>query len=401
MPKYHIALSFAGEDRAYVEKVASQLKSDGVDVFYDLYEEAELWGKDLYEHLSNVYQNMAMFTVMFVSVPYRDKLWTNHERRSAQARAFAESREYILPAVFDESVDIPGLLKTMGRVSLKNRTPEQLSNLIVQKLEKSGVNLQRPHTYADRVKADVDFPIAKAGEVGRIIKALKSYTWPVQHPAVIKLLELDWSKISSDETFVLGRNLYQCACGGERKAEGTLSSLRKELASLPDDRAIDLLNGMFFEVYFDSAGEFRGRRLKSCCLDKLLALQTVKKYADSIAFIRRALEPYGSSLLFLPSVEPEKVIVNLTIKRSDPPVVKSLKIGDRSLLSDNPKNDDLSTRLWRLSYQSFTLKELHQQMAGEWGIPIAQLEIAVGQSFEQKTKLRLPEGTSIIWPVSP
>ena len=78
-----------------------------------------------------------------------------------------------------------------------------------------------------------------------------------------------------------------------------------------------------------------------------------------------------------------------------------MKIGDRSLLSDNPKNDDLSTRLWRLSYQSFTLKELHQQMAGEWGIPIAQLEIAVGQSFEQKTKLRLPEGTSIIWPVSP
>jgi hypothetical protein len=43
MPKYHVALSFAGEDRKYVEKVAAQLAADGVDVFYDKFEEATLW----------------------------------------------------------------------------------------------------------------------------------------------------------------------------------------------------------------------------------------------------------------------------------------------------------------------------------------------------------------------
>jgi hypothetical protein len=32
---YHVALSFAGEDRGYVERVADQLVSDGVSVFYD------------------------------------------------------------------------------------------------------------------------------------------------------------------------------------------------------------------------------------------------------------------------------------------------------------------------------------------------------------------------------
>ena len=79
-------------------KVALQLQAEGVDVFYDKFEEANLWGKDLYTHLSNVYQNMAMFTVMFVSDAYHTKLWTNHERKSAWARAFADSSEYILPA---------------------------------------------------------------------------------------------------------------------------------------------------------------------------------------------------------------------------------------------------------------------------------------------------------------
>lgn len=401
MSKYHIALSFAGEDRAYVDNVANLLKSEGVDVFYDLHEEAELWGKDLYEHLSNVYQNMAMFTVMFVSAPYRDKLWTNHERRSAQARAFTESREYILPAIFDETVEIPGLLKTTGHVSLKNKSPEQLSKLIIKKLEKAGVTLRSMHSYAENAKADIDFPVPKVGDVGEIIRALKAYTWSVQNSAVLKLLELNWSKVTADEAFVLGRNLYQCACGGERKAESVLTSLRRELASIEEDRAIDLLNGMFFEVYFNSSGEFRGRQPKSQRLEQLLALQTVKKYEPSIAFIRRALEPYRSSLIFLPNNVPEIVTVSLKVKKSDPPVIKSLMINDKDLLTTAPSNDDLSTRLWRLSFKSFTISELRQQMATGWGIPVAQIEIDGGKSFESGTKLRLPESTNIIWPISP
>lgn len=398
MAKYHVALSFAGEDREYVERVAAKLKLDGVDVFYDMYEEVDLWGKDLYEHLSNIYQNMAMFTIMFVSAPYKNKVWPNHERRSAQARAFTESREYILPAIFDESVEIPALLKTTGRISLKNKTPEKLAELIVQKLEKSGVNLHQLHSYSDSAKADVDFPIARSGKVGKIITALKTYTWPTQNKAVIEMLTLDWSKVSSEEAFVLGRNLYQCACGAEHRAENALNSIRRELASISEDRAIDFLNGMFFEVYFNSSGEFRGRKLKSRYLKKLLGLQTVKMYSQSISFIRRALEPYKYSLPFLPNEIPEKVIVNVSVKRSDPPIIKSLAIGDKELLSNEPDNDDLSTRLWRLSFRKFTLDELSEQMANEWGIPIEQLEMVSRSSIGPKTEFRLPDGFSIIWP---
>ncbi|MHB1630880.1 MAG: hypothetical protein ACYCQL_01500 [Acidithiobacillus sp.] len=49
--KYHIALSFAGEDD-YVEEVATYLKATGVKVFYDKFEAADLWGKDLYALLT-------------------------------------------------------------------------------------------------------------------------------------------------------------------------------------------------------------------------------------------------------------------------------------------------------------------------------------------------------------
>jgi hypothetical protein len=118
---FDIALSFAGEERDYVDRVANLLKERGVKVFYDLFEEADLWGKDLYVHLSEVYHKRARFTVMFISDAYAKKLWTNHERKSAQARAFQEAQEYILPARFDDT-DIPGVLSTVGYVSLKNRS---------------------------------------------------------------------------------------------------------------------------------------------------------------------------------------------------------------------------------------------------------------------------------------
>ncbi len=40
---YDVALSFAGEDRDYVEEVATILKSFKVRVFYDKFEETNLW----------------------------------------------------------------------------------------------------------------------------------------------------------------------------------------------------------------------------------------------------------------------------------------------------------------------------------------------------------------------
>lgn len=80
---YEIVLSFAGEDRDYVERVAEQLRAHDVSLFYDNYEEATLWGKDLVEHLHKVYSGSARFCVMFISKYYAEKVWPTHERRSA------------------------------------------------------------------------------------------------------------------------------------------------------------------------------------------------------------------------------------------------------------------------------------------------------------------------------
>lgn len=133
--QYDVCLSFAGEDRAYVKEVARELNSKGVRVFYDEYERAELWGKDLYTHLDDIYQNSAKYCVLFASKNYAKKLWTSHERQSAQARAFKEHKEYILPARFDNTV-IPGLRDTVGYINLRKTSPAELATLILKKIGK-------------------------------------------------------------------------------------------------------------------------------------------------------------------------------------------------------------------------------------------------------------------------
>ena len=131
--KYDVCLSYASEDRDYVEQVAEALKTHSVHVFYDQYEQVELWGKNLYDHLSYVYMEASRYCVVFISEHYKNKLWTDHERKSAQARAFQESREYVLPVRFDDT-RIPGIVGTVGYIDARRVQPKDLALMIERKI---------------------------------------------------------------------------------------------------------------------------------------------------------------------------------------------------------------------------------------------------------------------------
>jgi hypothetical protein len=132
---FDVCLSFAGEQRDYVERIAVALKTAGLKVFYDQDKDiaASLWGSDLTETLDYVYREGSRFCVMFISTDYAEKSWTRHERRSALARALEED-EYVLPAVFDDT-ELPGFRPTIGYVDLREIAPATLVEFILKKLE--------------------------------------------------------------------------------------------------------------------------------------------------------------------------------------------------------------------------------------------------------------------------
>jgi len=131
---YDVAISFAGEDRVNASSLASALTARGIKVFYDEFEKANLWGKDLYSHLSDVYGKRAQFCLMLISEHYGKKQWTNHERKAAQNRAFQENAEYILPLRLDDST-IPGLLDTVGYIDMRSTPVPEVVELVINKVQ--------------------------------------------------------------------------------------------------------------------------------------------------------------------------------------------------------------------------------------------------------------------------
>lgn len=129
--KYDVALSFAGEQRSYVQAVAERLKSASASVFYDDF--VDLWGKDLTVELERVYRSQSRYVVIFVSKEYVEKAWPNLERQHALAGRIERMDDSVLPARFDD-VALPGLPTSVGYLDIGDRTPEDLADLILGKL---------------------------------------------------------------------------------------------------------------------------------------------------------------------------------------------------------------------------------------------------------------------------
>jgi hypothetical protein len=130
---FDIAVTFAGEDRAFVEEVVSLVKADGFTVFYDEDAKAEMWGADLPEYFADIYERRSRFAMMFVSAHYAAKPWTRLERRSVLARAMQESASYLLPVRLD-STQLPGVRATVGYLDGLAETPAGIASALRAKL---------------------------------------------------------------------------------------------------------------------------------------------------------------------------------------------------------------------------------------------------------------------------
>jgi hypothetical protein len=155
--EYDFAVSFAGEQRAYVESVVRGMGSD-VKVFYDEDQKAKFWGENLIDLLTDIYQHKARFVVMFVSAAYAEKMWPNVERQSAMAMAARRRSAYILPIRMDDT-ELPGLLPTIGYLDARHEGLSGIVQILHQKLGQGRAAAK----YLGRVpetQADIDLLLA-------------------------------------------------------------------------------------------------------------------------------------------------------------------------------------------------------------------------------------------------
>jgi hypothetical protein len=130
---FDIAISFAGTERALAEQLAEKLRAAGIAVFYDYFYAEHLWGKNLTAFLDEIYSKKARFCVVFISKEYRDRKWTIHELRSAQAKALEQKGdEYILPVRVDDT-QLDGLPSNVGYVDIAIGV-DRIAEMLIAKL---------------------------------------------------------------------------------------------------------------------------------------------------------------------------------------------------------------------------------------------------------------------------
>lgn len=130
--KYAAALTFAGEQREYAEKVAGLIGREGLKVFYDDYMKSVAWGKNGAAFFQDVYYKESKWCIMFVSEEYVAKKWPSFEAQNAIARQIDQFGNYILPVHFDKT-DVPGLPKTLIHLSVPPETSESIASIFLKK----------------------------------------------------------------------------------------------------------------------------------------------------------------------------------------------------------------------------------------------------------------------------
>src|SRR5688572_24644335 len=92
--RFRVALSFAGEKRTYVEKVANSLagKIGKELVFYDAWHEARLARANLDTYLQAIYLDDSDLIVVFLCADYDKKEWCGLEVRVV--RGFIKKKKH-------------------------------------------------------------------------------------------------------------------------------------------------------------------------------------------------------------------------------------------------------------------------------------------------------------------
>jgi hypothetical protein len=156
-------------------------------------------------------------------------------------------------------------------------------------------------SYQSEAYADSEYYANKATKIGSIIARLKSHDWYTQNPAIDEIYQLHFGDESVSDLFVLGRNIYQAACGGAWSASGFIRSFQSN-EFIPLEAKSHILNGMAYEIYFNSHGILRIFFKTAQYLDVIGCLEN-EMFQNSKNFIASRLAQYPDNVIYIPGSE--------------------------------------------------------------------------------------------------
>lgn len=239
-------------------------------------------------------------------------------------------------------------------------------------------------------------------EINVIIRDLKSLNWYTQNPAIVKIQAIRDEDFTPSSWFVLGRNIYQAACGNSQKAMDFMAALKFRLGQFPNETAMHLLAGMLFEIYFDAHGELRDVT-KFGYADKPLAVVTEPAYADACTFILFHLHRSRARLNFLPGSHERKTlrivsepVVNEDKNDTKVPIskIQSVTLDGTELIRETPNQLDDAWELI-LGESKISHERLKATVSEDLAIPKWAITIQFDPLVPDNSMLVVPKGLEL------
>lgn len=228
----------------------------------------------------------------------------------------------------------------------------------------------------------------------QIIQGLKTHDWYRQNPALEKLTPTLANKARSDSVFVLGRNIYQAACGGSRAAIEFLDNFMSKTNGFEDDRRKALLDGILFEMFFDKRARLR-QEPKNERLDRVFDLQEYQELSSSFAFIAECLLAHPGRFHTIPG-KTRTVTVDVVTKKkaAGKHAVKEVRFDGADILW----RDEESVNPFFASQSGFrdlSVKQFEKLLAEEMVVPARLLKITYTFDLDSKSRLLFPKGGTV------
>ena len=168
-----------------------------------------------------------------------------------------------------------------------------------------------------------DAQFVSTDDIGNIIVELRSHNWYRQNPAISSFLQLNPEGIDKNLQFLFGRNILQSYVGNSTYAAYffTYDFRNKILRYSSENGENHVLNGILYEMYFNSLGEFRYKNLKCRNNQMIFGLIDDQAFSSSFQFINIQLQPFTNFLFYVPLVEQE-IIVNIGGELMEPDTIR-------------------------------------------------------------------------------
>ncbi|MHB9133703.1 MAG: hypothetical protein ACYDBB_21785 [Armatimonadota bacterium] len=159
--RFAIALSFPGERRAFVAKVAEHLATSiGRErVLYDHYFEDEFARVNLDTYLQRLYHEESELIATFICAEYEQKEWCGLEWGAIRDLIKKRQDDVVMLLRFDNT-EIAGLFSTTGYVEISDRPPEDIATVILKRWQRNtGIQPTTPISSIQTVPTAAVIPV--------------------------------------------------------------------------------------------------------------------------------------------------------------------------------------------------------------------------------------------------